>query len=114
MVLILIIINLLLFFIPVELNISKYKELSQALNFPNSKLIGTEYNSFSRVDIVNSSFTRYAPGLSPTFKGNLPEQIGITVDASNMNSITEYENLHFIDNLPSSIPYFLNNYKKEN
>jgi len=38
-VFILIIFNLLLFFIPIELNISKYKELSQALNVPNSKLI---------------------------------------------------------------------------
>jgi len=104
---ILIIVNLLLFFVPIELNISKYKELSQALNVPNSKLIDTKYNSFSRVDIVNSSFTRYAPGLSPAFRGNLPEQIGITVDASSMNSITKYENLDFIDNLPSSIPYKL-------
>lgn len=106
-VFILIIFNLLLFFVPIELNISKYKELSQALNVPNSKLIDTKYNSFSRVDIVESSFTRYAPGLSPTFRGTLPEQIGITVDASNMNSITKYENLGFINNLPSSIPYKL-------
>ena len=110
---ILIVINLLLFFIPIDLNISKYKELSQALNVPNSKLIDTKYNSFSRVDIVESSFTRYAPGLSPTFRGNLPEQIGLTVDAGSMNSITKYENLQFIDNLPSSIPYFLNNYKNK-
>tara|TARA_Y100000310_G_scaffold203351_1_gene203585 strand:+ start:18975 stop:21287 length:2313 start_codon:yes stop_codon:yes gene_type:complete len=106
-VFVLITINLSLFFIPIELNISKYKELSQALNVPNSKLIDTKYNSFSRVDIVESSFTRYAPGLSPTFRGILPEQIGITVDASSMNSITKYENLDFIDDLPSSIPYKL-------
>ncbi len=106
-IIVLIILNLLLFFIPVDLNISKYKELRQALNVPDSKLVDTKYNSFSMVDIVKSSFTRYAPGLSPTFKGNLPEQIGITVDASNMNSITKYENLGFIDNLPSSIPYSL-------
>ena len=106
-VFVLIAINLLLFFAPIELNISAYKELSQALNIPNSKLIGTKYNSFSRVDIVNSSFTRYAPGLSPVFKGSLPEQIGITVDAGSMNSITNYNNLEFIDNLPASLPYNL-------
>ena len=104
---ILLIINLLLFSVPIELNISKYKELSQALNVPNSKLISTKYNSFSRVDIVNSSFTRYAPGLSPTFMGNLPEQVGITIDAGSMNSITKYENLGFVDNLPSAVPYSL-------
>jgi len=109
---ILIITNLMLFFVPLEINISKYKELSQALNVPNSKLIDTKYNSFSRVDIVESSFTRYAPGLSPTFRGTLPDQIGITIDASGMNSITKYENIDFVDNLPSSIPYFLSKNKK--
>jgi len=112
-VLVLIAANLLLFIVPIDLNISKYKELSQALNVPNSRLVDTKYNSFSRVDIVESSFARYAPGLSPAFRGNLPEQIGITVDAGSMNSITKYENLDFIDNLPSSIPYFLNNYKNK-
>tara|TARA_Y100000294_G_scaffold121335_1_gene112782 strand:- start:588 stop:3041 length:2454 start_codon:yes stop_codon:yes gene_type:complete len=111
-VFVLIFINLILFFIPLEINISKYKELSQALNVPNSKLIDTKYNSFSRVDIVKSSFTRYAPGLSPTFRDTLPEQIGITIDASSMNSITKYENLGFVDNLPSSVPYFLDSNKK--
>ena len=108
----LIIINILLFLIPLEINISEYKELSQALNVPGSRLIDTKYNSFSRVDIVESSFTRYAPGLSPSFNRTLPEQIGITIDASNMNSITKYENLDFIDHLPSSVPYFLGENKK--
>ena len=111
-VFILIFVNLLLFFIPLELNISKYKELSYALNVPGSRLIDTKYNSFSRVDIVESSFTRYAPGLSPSFNKILPEQIGITIDASNMNSITKYENFSFVDYLPSSIPYFLSENKK--
>ncbi|MBC8501445.1 MAG: hypothetical protein ISS25_04250 [Nanoarchaeota archaeon] len=107
----LIVINLLLFFAPLDINISKYKELSQALNVPNSRLIDTIYNSFSRVDIVESSFTRYAPGLSPSFSGILPEQIGVMIDAGSMNSITKHENLGFVDNLPSSIPYFLTDNK---
>ncbi len=109
-ILFLTIINLLLFFIKFDINISQYKELNQALNVPNSKLIATKWNSFSRVDVVNSSFTRYAPGLSLSFKGNLPEQIGVLVDGSNMNSITKYENLDFVDFLPMSLPYYL---KKE-
>lgn len=108
----LIAINLLLFFFPPKLNISPYKELNQALNVPGSELIDTKYNSFSRVDVVKSSFTRYAPGLSPTFDKTLPEQIGITVDAGNMNSITKDEDLDFIDHLPAAIPYYLSKNKK--
>lgn len=103
----LIIIFLILLFTPFKINISQYKELNLALNFPDSTLLFTEYNSFSRVDVVNSSFTRYAPGLSPSFKGELPEQLGILVDAGNMNSITNDKNLEFIDYLPNSIAYSL-------
>lgn len=105
----LIFVVLVLFLIKFEINISPYKELNQALNVPNSKLIETKYNSFSRVDIINSSFTRYAPGLSLSFKGKLPEQIGVLVDGSNMNSITKYDNLDFADFLPMSLPYHLKN-----
>ncbi len=111
-ILFLIIINSLLFFAKIDINISEYKELKQALNVPNSKLIATKWNSFSRVDVVNSSFTRYAPGLSLSFKGDLPEQIGVLVDGSNMNSITKYENLAFLDFLPMSLPYYLKNEPK--
>lgn len=103
----LIVLNILLFSIKIDINISPYKELNQALNVPNSKLIATKWNSFSRVDIINSSFTRYAPGLSLSFKGNLPEQIGVLVDGSNMNSITKYDNLEFLDFLPMALPYRL-------
>jgi len=111
-VFVLISINLLLFLMPLEINISKYKELSQALNVPDSRLIDTKYNSFSRVDLVESSFTRYAPGLSPTFRGTLPEQIGVMIDAGNMNSITKFEQLGFLNNLPTSVPYFISKNKK--
>jgi len=105
--LILVTILILLSFIPFSLNISQYKELNQALNIPNSELLYTEYNSFSRVDIVKSSFTRYAPGLSPSFKGKLPEQLGILVDAGNMNAITNQNNPDFLQYLPNSIVYSL-------
>ncbi len=115
MISLLIAVNILLFFFPFEINISEYKELSYALKVPGSKLLDTKYNSFSRVDIVKSSFTRYAPGLSPTFNKILPEQIGLTIDAGNMNSITKYsidDEVDFVAHLPSSIPYFLCENKK--
>jgi len=111
-ILIFITLNFLLFFIKIDVNISPYKEFNQALSVPNSKLISTKWNYFSRVDVVNSSFTRYAPGLSPTFRGNLSEQIGVLVDGSNMNPITKYKNLDFVDFLPMSLPYHLKNKPK--
>jgi len=98
---------LLFLFMPIRINIADYKELKQALNYPNSRLLATEWNSFSRMDVINSSFTNYAPGLSQEFRAELPEQIGVLIDASNMNAITENKNLDFVDYLPTSIGYSL-------
>ena len=104
--LIIALISLLLLIIPTNLNISDYKELSLALNYPNSKLIATKWNSFSRVDVVESSFTRYAPGLSSEYRQRLPQQVGILTDGSSMNAITHY-NASFTNHLPTSIGYSL-------
>ena len=103
----LILLALIILIIPIQLNISDYKELKQALNYPNSELLETRWNSFSRVDLVNSSFTRYAPGLSSVYRKRLPGQIGILIDATDMNAITNYKDLDFINYLPTSIAYSL-------
>ena len=98
---------LLFLLIPIQLNISEYKELKQALNYPNSQLLETKWNSFSRVDLVNSSFTRYAPGLSSEYRKKLPEQIGILIDGTDMNAMTNYIDVDFVNYLPTSIAYFI-------
>ncbi len=92
---------------PIQLNLSPYKELERALDYPESNHLSTEWNSYSRVDVVNSSFARYAPGLSSEYRTRLPNQVGVFVDGSNMNPITEYKDLGFIDYLPTSIGYNL-------
>ncbi|MBI1969441.1 hypothetical protein HYS48_01990 [Candidatus Woesearchaeota archaeon] len=96
-----------LFFVPFQLNLSEYKELHKALQVPNSKHLLEKWNSFSKVDVVQSSFTRYAPGLSSRFQGNLPEQIGITIDGGGMNAITERRDLEFLEFLPNTVAFIL-------
>ncbi len=55
---------------------------------------------------MNSSFTRYAPGLSSEYRDNLPAQIGVLTDGSAMKAITAYTD-SFVDYLPTSIGYHL-------
>jgi len=96
-------------------NISPYKALNIALSYKDSQLLSTKWNSFSRVDIVKSGAVRYAPGLSYTFRGRLPSQLGLTIDGNSLQGITEYNNLtelEFIDYLPTSLPYRLRNKSK--
>ena len=103
----LMIITSLLFFLPFDIHMSEYKDLSLALNYPNAEHLLTKYNYFSRVDIVNSSFTRYAPGLSPSFKGTLPPQLGLTIDGADMNAITSPKTFDFFSYLPTTIGFYL-------
>ncbi|OGD44283.1 hypothetical protein A3K69_00485 [Candidatus Bathyarchaeota archaeon RBG_16_57_9] len=95
--------------IPVE--ISPYKSLNVALRYPGSSLIETRWNAFSRIDVVESGYVRYAPGLSLRYGSYLPEQIGVFVDGDEVNAITRYDgrrsSLDFTGFLPTALPYAL-------
>ena len=94
-----------------EIAISPYKGLQTALRHPDAEIVKTEWDSISRVDVIKSGAVRFAPGLSLKFQGELPEQIGLTVDGGNLNAITKFsgnkDDIAFTDYLPSAIPYYL-------
>jgi hypothetical protein len=90
--------------------ISPYKPLAVALKFPNAELLKTYHSPYSRVDVFTSPAVRSAPGLSFRFAGDLPLQLGVSVDAGDIHAITREQGpgaLKFIDYLPSSLPYLL-------
>lgn len=92
-----------------NISMSPYKDLKLALLYPDSSLLKTNWNAFSRVDIVDSPAVRYAPGLSLEYRKPLPHQLGVTIDGAGLNAITEYDenSLKFISYLPSFLPYYL-------
>ncbi|MBI4496139.1 MAG: hypothetical protein HY697_04305 [Deltaproteobacteria bacterium] len=94
-----------------DLPLSPYKGLSAALRFPGARLLETHWNSFSRVDVLETPAARTAPGLGLDFLDPLPPQLGITLDGDRLSAITRLrggrEELRFIDFLPSSLPYQL-------
>jgi hypothetical protein len=96
---------------PLSIRISPFKALMTALSYPGAKILHTQWNVASRVDIVQSGAVRFAPGLSLTFDKNLPDQIGITVDGENLTAVTHFagrlQDLQFVEYLPSSLPYAL-------
>jgi glycosyltransferase involved in cell wall biosynthesis len=94
-----------------EPRISPYKSLSIALTYPGSRTLYTGWNAFSRVDIIESPYVRYAPGLSYEFRGSIPPQLGVTVDGDGLSGITHYNGdpntIEFVDYLPMALPYHL-------
>ncbi len=92
-----------------EINISPYKPFNLALLYPDSRVISTEWNSISRVDVIESGYVRYAPGLSLAYQAELPPQLGLVVDGSGVSAVTAYKgtSVEFTRHLTSALPYSL-------
>ncbi len=92
-----------------EVRISPYKSLKTALWHPESRILDTRWNAFSRVDVIESPLVRFAPGLSLKFLKPIPPQLGITIDGDNMTAITRYEGredpVAFVAHLPDALAY---------
>jgi len=89
---------------------SQYKDINIALSQKGSRILRTEWNSISRVDLVDSPLLRFAPGLSYKFRGEIPKQIGVMVDGNSLGAITLYnslDKLEFTTHLPQAIAYHL-------
>jgi hypothetical protein len=90
-----------------EIKISPYKSLSQVLLPSQARRIWTEWNAFSRVDVIESNSIHMAPGLSLKYSHELPPQLGITLDGENLNPINQIEasQAYFTEYLPSALLY---------
>ncbi len=93
-----------------NLRLSPYKALSRTLLFPGASIVFTEWNAFSRVDVVQGAGIHSAPGLSLFFAEGLPKQYGLLVDGANLSPVTclqragDERMLHY---LPAALPYVL-------
>ncbi len=90
-----------------EVRLSPYKGLSQALLYPGAEVVVSRWNAFSRVDVIESQGVRSAPGLSLAYPDPPPPQLGVFTDGDNLSPITNPEKLDFTDYLPVALPYHL-------
>ena len=98
-----------LFFFPEVINVrmSPYKSLPTVLRYPDSVVLRTVENSYSKIDVVDSQSIKSAPGISLKYGDIPPSQLGITIDGDNLSAITtvgkDFTELDFIDYLPASV-----------
>lgn len=90
-----------------NVRLNPYKTLSQALLYPGSDIIFSQWNAFSRVDVIRSEGIRSAPGLSFTYPGQIPPQLGLLVDGDNLSPITRPEDPAFTRYLPPVLAFQL-------
>ena len=84
-----------------ELRISEYKGLSQALQVVDSRILGQTSSPLGLVTVVDSPTVpfRHAPGLSVGTRHIPPEQLAVFSDADGVAAITRY------DGDPASVAY---------
>jgi len=90
-----------------SVQLTPYKALSQAQLYPGSDLIFSQWNAFSRVDLLRSEGIRSAPGLSFAYAGQIPPQLGLLVDGDNLSPITRPTPATFTQHLPVALPFLL-------
>ena len=73
---------------PLGMEISPYKGLSYARQYPGSRLIYGRWNAISRLDVIENAGTRRLPGLSYQYLENPPPQLGLSIDAEALQPIT--------------------------
>ena len=91
------------------LDISPYKGLSYARQYPGSQELYGAWSPVSRVDVVARAGTRHLPGLSYVYQGEIPEQVGVAIDGNHMQPVSlvspdEFPALEF---LPEHIAFEL-------
>ncbi len=70
-----------------EVRLSPYKGLSYALQYPGATVAFRAWNSFSRVDLVESRGVRSLPGLSYLYLEPPPPQRGLLVDGDDLSPV---------------------------
>lgn len=91
-----------------DLQLSPYKSLSYAMQYPGSEVISQRWNAFSRVDVVSSPGVRSLPGLSYRFPLIPPPEHGLLVDGDDPNPIVlPGADMSFTGYMPAAIAFQL-------
>lgn len=90
-----------------EVQLSPYRSLSQTLLLPDARLVFSATNAFSRVQVVESRAIRSAPGLSLTYRGELPMQRALFKDAESLSPLTDTAPAALLEALPVTLAYRL-------
>jgi len=96
-----------------RLRASEYKDLSQTLQIPGTRIVAERSSPLGVVTVVESPSVpfRHAPGLSLNAPEEPPPQLGVFVDGDGPSALTRHdgrrEPLAHLDYLTSALPYHL-------
>ena len=99
-----------LLFFPPSLPMSEYKSLSMAMNLPDAEIVSQRSSPYGQLDVVRSGTLRYAPGLSLSYRGNVPVRDVIFNNGNWFGPVVEWnrtDTSHFLDYTTNALPYLI-------
>ena len=109
--------SLLLLFLPVylivfpsQLPVSEFKGVSRALNMPDSEIYMQMKSPYGHIQVVESPWLRYAPGLSLSFTDEIPVSDALYINGNWFGPITDRtksEKTHFLDYTTHNLAYVI-------
>jgi hypothetical protein len=91
-----------------SLRLSPYKGLSYALQSPTARVVRSEWNAFSRIDLVTGTSLHAVPGLSYRYLEPLPQMDALFVDGDDLSPIVDPDgDAGFAPFLPSALAFQL-------
>lgn len=94
----------------IPIKFSPYKDLEQVKKYPQTQVLETKRNAFTRFDLIKSPTIRYAPGLSYRYMGKIPYNLGFTIDGENLKGVIKEDK--FTDYLPQAGSFIFFSYPK--
>lgn len=87
--------------------ISEYKSLKKALQFPEVKIVNEMFSPEGWLISLSSPALRYSPGLSLNYQGYIPSQIGIFNDAEMVGAVfaDSSVNSEYLNKSTMALPY---------
>lgn len=94
---------------PTGLVLSPYKSLAYAQLHPGYHSLLGRWNAISRLDLVEGAGIRALPGLSYTYTGNPPPQLGLSIDGDHLSpvSLVSAEDFEAAGYLPEAVAFTL-------
>lgn len=88
-------------------NFSDYKTLSKTLKLPEANIVSEMFSPEGWIVSVSSPALRFAPGLSLTYNGDIPAQVGVFNDGDGIGTIFHdtLQNVDFLKKSTLSLPY---------
>lgn len=88
-----------------KLYILPYRDIKRVFNFPDAKINLKRYSPYGTFTVISSKMIRFAPGLSLTFQGNLPEQKAIFIDGDLYSTVDVSTNYEYLNYQIQALPY---------